>query len=206
MLTSISRLVSAVTLLAISPSQHLGAQEAQLQKPAKPAEEVEAASPVQAEQTPEQQAPASPLRNAKLEDGEVGAAPPGWRFVSQTGGNVTLVAEGASEGQRAALIDASSAKGGGMSNLMQTVDAAAFRGKRVRYRAAVRTGELGQGTGAQLWCRIDRPKSKDGEPQLGAFDNMSQRRITGDAWERFDVVLDVADDATNIALGVFVLG
>ena len=206
MLTSISRLVSAVTLLAISPSLHLGAQEAQPQKPAKPAEAVEGASPAQAEQAPEQQAPASPLRNAKLEDGEVGAAPPGWRFVSETGGTVTLVAEGASEGQRAALIDASSAKGRGMSNLMQTVDAAAFRGKRVRYRAAVRTGELGQGTGAQLWCRVDRPKSKDGERQLGAFDNMQGRRITGDAWERFDVVLDVADDATNIALGVFVLG
>jgi len=206
MLTSISRLVSAVTLLAISPSLHLGAQEAQPQKPAKPAEEVEAVSPAQAEQPPEQQAPASPLRNAKLEDGEVGAPPPGWRFVSQTGGNVTLVAEGASEGRRAALIDASSAKGGGMSNLMQTVDAAAFRGKRVRYRAAVRTGELGKGTGAQLWCRVDRPKSEDGERQLGAFDNMQQRRITGDAWARFDVVLDVADDATNIALGVFVLG
>ena len=89
---------------------------------------------------------------------------------------------------------------------MQTVDAAAFRGKRVRYRAAVRTGELGEGTGAQLWCRIDRPKSKDGERQPGAFDNMQQRRITGDAWQRFDVVLDVAADATNIALGVFVLG
>ena len=71
MLTSISRLVSAVTLLALSPSLHLGAQEAQPQKPAKPAEEIEAASPVQAEQSPEQQAPASPLRNAKLEDGAV---------------------------------------------------------------------------------------------------------------------------------------
>lgn len=204
MLTSLPRLASAAALLAISSSLPLAGQEP---PSSESAAEAAPAAPDRASQDPEAQGPGKPaVANPSIEGGEVGAAPPGWRFSSQTGGVVKVVNEGAAAGARAALIDATSAKGRGMSNLMQTIDAAQWRGKRVRYRAAVRTAALGDGVGAQLWCRVDRPKGEGGEAQLGAFDNMRARPISGATWERYDIVLDVAADATQIALGLFVLG
>ena len=202
--TALARLASAAALLALSSPLPLLAQASQTTKPeAAAAPKTEAPSA----QDPSEQARASgPIANPSLEAGEVGAAPPGWRFSSATGGVVEVVDEGAAAGARAARIDASAAEGRGMSNLMQSIDAAPWQGKRVRYRAAVRAAELGDGVGAQLWCRVDRPKAKDGSAQLGAFDNMQSRPITAAAWQRYDIVLDVADDATQIALGLFVLG
>ncbi|MGC6487154.1 MAG: hypothetical protein ACON4Z_05890, partial [Planctomycetota bacterium] len=236
MLTSLLRPASAAALLAISTSLSLAAQETQPSGPTPPAAPAEAPQdPVEqdpGEQGPGKQGPGkqgsgkqgaeeqgaeeqgsgeqgsgpAPIANPSLEAGDVGGSPAGWRFSSQTGGAVALVDGDAAAGARSARIDASSAEGRGMSNLMQTIDAAPWRGERVRYRAAVRTAPLGDGVGAQLWCRVDRPKAKDGSVQLGAFDNMQDRPITADAWQRYDIVLDVADDATQIALGVFVLG
>ncbi len=207
--TALARLASAAALLALSSTLPLLAQESRTTKPeavAAPTTEAPNA-PGPSEQAPSEQDPASgPVANPSLEAGEVGAAPPGWRFSSATGGVVAVVDEEAAEGARAARIDASAAKGRGMSNLMQSIDAGPWQGKRVRYRAAVRVAELGDGVGAQLWCRVDRPEDDDGNAQLGAFDNMQSRPITAAAWERYDIVLDVADDATRIALGVFVLG
>jgi hypothetical protein len=46
------------------------------------------------------------------------------------------------------------------------------------------------------WMRID------GEQRLLAFDNMSDRAVSGTAdWKMYSVVVDVAIDAKNIFLG-----
>ncbi len=148
------------------------------------------------------QAPAE-LVNAKFEAGVAGQLPEGWRAASPGGGSITTSADGAKEGAQCALMDASeSVSGGRMSlNLMQSLDATPWRGARARFSASVRTADLTENSGAQLWFRVDRAGGKQ-----GSFDNMGERPIRSGEWARFEVVLDIAEDAEKLALGVFVLG
>ena len=82
----------------------------------------------------------------------------------------------------------------------QTVDAAPFRGRRIRLTAAVRadpaiTGSLG------LWLRVDRP---GGIP--GFFDNMQNRPITGTDWADYSIEGLVAPDAERVVFGSLLVG
>ncbi len=148
------------------------------------------------------QAP-SELATPGFEEGAVGQAPAGWRAASPGGGAITTSAEGATAGEQCAVMDATeSASGGRMSlNLMQSLDATPWRGKRARFSASVKTAELSEASGAQLWFRVDRSSGRQ-----GSFDNMGDRPIRGEEWARYEVVLDIAEDAERLALGVFVLG
>jgi hypothetical protein len=80
----------------------------------------------------------------------------------------------------------------------------AFLGKRVRLSGFVRADQV---TGwAGLWMRVDGPGgySTNGRPaQVLAFDNMQNRPITGTTdWAQYQVVLDVAASAVNLAYGI----
>jgi hypothetical protein len=78
---------------------------------------------------------------------------------------------------------------------MQSVAADAYRGKRVRFAAVVRTRDLDRWAG--LWMRVDRPFGRS------TFDNMQTRPLRGNIdWTRAAVVLDVAADATSIHFGL----
>lgn len=84
----------------------------------------------------------------------------------------------------------------GFGTMMQQFSADDYRGKRVRFSAAVRSENVKAWAG--LWMRVD---DKDG--RASAFDNMQKRAIKGTTgWERHDVVLDVGPEANLIALGV----
>jgi hypothetical protein len=153
------------------------------------------------------QQPAPPaLANASFERGVLQAAPPGWVFVTQCGAACQVVGGGAGQGARAALIDATAASRRGRSKLMQSVDARQLRGKRVRYSAAVRTDGMSASDSVQLFCRVDRPRDANGKAQLGAFDDMKDRPIRAVDWQRFEIVLEVASDATEVVLGLTALG
>ena len=89
--------------------------------------------------------------------------------------------------------------------LNQNLNPIPFQGKRVRFRAAVRTADRGEAGQAQLWLRVDR-KSDDGKVQIAAFDNMQNRPITSDEWDHYEIVADVADDATRLVVGMLVIG
>jgi hypothetical protein len=79
---------------------------------------------------------------------------------------------------------------------MQTISAAPYRGKRVRFSSFVRTDGVAGWSG--LWMRIDLAGGKQ-----GAFDNMQERPIKGTSdWTLHDVVLDVAPDAETVNFGV----
>lgn len=83
----------------------------------------------------------------------------------------------------------------GFATLMQTIDASAYQGKRVRLSGFLRTRDAGKGA---LWMRVDGADKK-----TAAFDNMDTRAPQGSQpWQRFDVVLDVPADARDIALGL----
>lgn len=111
------------------------------------------------------------------------------------------------EGSRAAAIDSRRASGDANSfgNLMQSIDATPWRGKRVRLRAAVQVSEAGAEGQAQMWLRVDRPAA-GASFRMGFFDNMDDRPIRSSEWSTHEIVGDVAEDATGIALGVLTRG
>ena len=87
----------------------------------------------------------------------------------------------------------------GFGTLMQDFRADHYLGKRVRFSAFVKTE--GAEDWAGLWMRVDK-----GAKQL-TFDNMQGRPIKGTTdWRKYDVVLDVPQEATGIFFGVLLSG
>ena len=87
----------------------------------------------------------------------------------------------------------------GFGTLMQDFRADHYAGKRVRFSAFVKTE--GAQDWAGLWMRIDKGS------QLLAFDNMQDRSIKGTTeWKKYDVVLDVPQNASGIFFGVLLNG
>jgi hypothetical protein len=128
------------------------------------------------------------------------AAPKGW-FVAgskpaeyESGVDTTA----ARADHPSAFLKAKSASSDGFGTLMQDFRADHSAGKRVRFSAFVKT------TNAQwagLWMRVDEGA------EMVAFDNMQNRPIKGSSdWQKYDVVLDVPQDATGIFLGVLLAG
>jgi len=87
----------------------------------------------------------------------------------------------------------------GFGTLMQDFRADHYLGKRVRFSAFVKTE--GAQDWAGLWMRVDK------ETKPLAFDNMQGRPIKGTTdWVKYDVVLDVPQEATGIFFGVLLSG
>ncbi len=85
-------------------------------------------------------------------------------------------------------------------NLMQVFAADNFRGKRVRMSAFVKSENVEKSAG--LWMRVD-----GAEFGTIAFDNMMTRPITGTTdWKRYEVVLELPDDSTDISFGILLSG
>lgn len=145
------------------------------------------------------------LTNGGLEQWAGENRPIGWMFGSQKGGVLSRESEDVLEGERSARIDTTVSKQGrgDFSNLSMRLEGQPFRGKRVRFRAAVRIDEITDGGRAQLWFRVDRESEK---PLAGAFDNMQDRPITGSQWDHYEIVLDVDEDADKIIVGLLCLG
>jgi hypothetical protein len=78
-----------------------------------------------------------------------------------------------------------------------------YLGKRVRMSAWVKTANV---TGwAGLWLRVDGAAGAGGASL--AFDNMGKRPIKGTTdWTRYEVVLDVAPSAKDLAFGLLLDG
>jgi hypothetical protein len=128
-------------------------------------------------------------------------APAGW---SLTGSNPASYRTGvdraaAYEGRPSAYLQSNAPAVDGFGTLMQTIDAGAYAGKRVRLRASLESQDVTNWAG--MWMRVDKQKT------AVAFDNMQNRAITGThPWNTYDVVLDVPQDATSISFGVLLTG
>jgi hypothetical protein len=80
--------------------------------------------------------------------------------------------------------------------LCQSFKADAYRGKRVRFLAAVRSSNVENR--AALFMRVGGTGDK-----MLAFDNMRNRPITGSTdWAHYSIVLDVGQDAETIIFGI----
>lgn len=155
------------------------------------------------------QSPAAPpvqnssVLNPDFEQGTVGQVPDGWRSPSSGGGYAAeVVEENPKTGKRAAVLRSGATPQGNpapFGNLMQSIDATSFRGRRVRFRAAVRTET--PAARAQLWMRVDRSGQ-----QSGFFDNMGDRPISSPEWRYYEIVGDIDEDAASINIGMMLMG
>ncbi len=88
-------------------------------------------------------------------------------------------------------------------NLMQSMGAAEYQGKRLRMSAWVKTN-IEKGT-SQLWIRIDGDWKSSAKE--GCFDNMDDRPIKGQTdWTKYELVVQVPAQSTAIAFGVMLIG
>jgi hypothetical protein len=107
------------------------------------------------------------------------------------------------EGRASAFIKSTAAELHGFGTLMQTADASAYRGKRVRFSGFVKSEKVLDGW-AGLWLRIDGAVDPNTRrpPALG-FDNMQSRSIKGTTdWTRYEIVLDVPPEAETLNFGL----
>lgn len=105
------------------------------------------------------------------------------------------------EGKPVVIVRCVAEKPSGFGTLMQQCQPDEFIGSRTRFSGAVRSRNVEGWAG--LWFRVD-----GGRPHNSlAFDNMQNRPIKGSTqWSRYDVVLDVSDEATLLAYGVLLAG
>lgn len=88
------------------------------------------------------------------------------------------------------------------STITTSVDATNFRGRTVRYSAAIKSEDLSEGQG-QLWMRVDLANNK-----TGFFNNMSDRPFKGVKanWRRDTITGTINADGKSIVVGCFILG
>lgn len=125
-----------------------------------------------------------------------------WRFREMPSYAAALDSADAHGGRWAARL---AGQGGGPQNafgsLEQRLDAAPYRGRRVRYRAWVRSELAGPGW-AGIWLRVDRPNGV-----TGFFENMEARPIRGrTGWTEYEIRGEVAPDAQAVTVGMLLVG
>jgi hypothetical protein len=87
----------------------------------------------------------------------------------------------------------------GFGTLMQTVAPDAYRGKRVRLSASMKTQDA---EAAEMWMRVDGPNAR-----VLSFDNMGDRAVRGTVdWKNYEIVLDVPQESIDVAFGFFLQG
>lgn len=158
-------------------------------------------------------------RNLKFEDGEEGKAPPGW-IVPFLGREAAYVAELRRAGCRSdvgcAVVKAPATAPRPIGYLMQSFNAAPYRGMTVRLRAWLRL-EPRDSTdvvnsllrmeppaaedSVQMWLSVDRENHRG-----GFFDNMDDRPVRSAQWARYEISGAVDSDARFIEFGVMSIG
>ncbi len=125
--------------------------------------------------------------------------PKGWIKAGShpSGYDITIDRSTKRSGKAAARIESNAAvKTDGFGTLMQGIKADAYRGKRIRLSAWMKTENA---VSAQIWLRLD------GERRSFGFDNMDNRPVKGTTgWTKYDLVLDVPEETLKIAFGFFV--
>jgi hypothetical protein len=129
------------------------------------------------------------------------AVPTGWILAGSKPASydVGTDAQATYNGHPSAYLKAKEPVTDGFGTLMQDFRAGNYLGKRVRFSGFVKSDEVQSWAG--LWMRVDKGQ------EMVAFDNMQDRPIKGTTgWQKYEVVLDVPQDATGIALGVLLGG
>jgi erythromycin esterase len=142
--------------------------------------------------------------NLDFEEGEVGKIPAGWMplpTMSRFGFELTVRDERPYSGKRCAMISRSADKyyGETAGGVMQRIDAAAYRAKRVKLRVMARAETAGQYSQAYLRFRVGRPGAV-------VFDSQIDYPVTTADWRAYEIEADAPDDADAISYGIHLVG
>ncbi|HKV06935.1 MAG TPA: S41 family peptidase [Thermoanaerobaculia bacterium] len=139
--------------------------------------------------------------NLDFEQGQAGQAPPGWTVPSDAAGfSAQVSSEKPESGKASGMLAGAGVKPDTVGNLIQSVDAAPYQGKRIRFRAAVRAEPESPGGRSRLWIGLDRPGSGNG----GRFDATSP--IVTPEWVRYEITAEVPEDTRMLNLGLVLVG
>lgn len=144
-----------------------------------------------------------------MEQGEIGQPPPGWQLDGEPGALAAITQDRPRHGKRCVLLSFQGESSPSYHGLYQTVDAAPYRGKRVRLRVAVRTDFAGLGAGTAPWPRNRAQLVLEvilSDLKTGFSDSMENRPIVSTEWRDYEIVGDVASDASFINIGLFLAG
>ncbi len=153
--------------------------------------------------------------NLDFEQGTRDDPPIGWSVPTRGLGFSAELVEGAGKtGKRAAVLrDVIAIKPTGLrfGNLMQAIDAAPFRGRRVRLRAAMRLEANAPKTSAALWMRVDGQNGQltffdSTNERSVSFDNTVERSTTSGEWQYYEIIGDVEEDAAVLNVGMLMRG
>lgn len=101
--------------------------------------------------------------------------------------------------EKSAFIKNTASAPNGYGTLSQGISAEQYRGKHVRLSAMLKSKDA---DGVQLFLRMDGPEEKVLE-----FRNMGDTPVKGTTdWKRYDIVLDVPQQAQAISYGYYLLG
>ncbi len=93
----------------------------------------------------------------------------------------------------------------GFGTVMQEFFPEEFLGKRVKLTGYIKSKDVAVWAG--MWMRVDGLMGKDNKREVLSFDNMGDRKIKGTTdWAKYEIVLDVPIEATNIGYGVLLSG
>jgi len=105
------------------------------------------------------------------------------------------------DGKNAGTIKSIEKSISGFGTLMQQCRPANFAGKKIKMTANVKSIQVADWAG--LWLRVDQ----SGSTEPLSFDNMQDRPIKGTTdWKKYEIVLDVPSNASNIAFGALLSG
>ena len=146
------------------------------------------------------------LQNPSFEEVEDGL-PTGWgsyQTLKNAGYKFSLDESSSVDGKRSLMIDSSDGSRPFLAfnhPVFSGESLKPLRGKRVRFRAAVKTADRAAASKGQLWLRID-----DKSGNTIAFDNMDDRPIVSDDWDHYQIVADVGENADVLMIGLLVIG
>ncbi|MGV3587354.1 MAG: hypothetical protein ACO1OF_10150 [Adhaeribacter sp.] len=129
--------------------------------------------------------------------------PEGWGQAGSKPNSYEMgIAKGAGhDGKNAATIKSIEKDIDGFGTLMQSSSPEEYLGKRVKMSGYVKSENVTKRAG--LWLRVDQA----GSNQALSFDNMHNRSIKGTTgWKKYEVVLDVPENASNLAYGALLNG
>jgi len=146
--------------------------------------------------------------NLDFETGAPGDFPKPWILAvtqPQPGITARIVNDEFQQGTQAVtLIREATAAPGSSLNLLQLVDAIPYRGRRVRFRMAVKTEKAS--SPVQMWMRVEGPAPAGGSPPTLFLDSMEDRPITSPGWRHYEIVTDVPAAAARITFGAYLVG
>jgi C-terminal processing protease CtpA/Prc len=138
-------------------------------------------------------------RNLNFEEGQPGEVPAGW-FSPSPGYAIKLTPNNPKSGSLSCEIAFTGGEKAALSgNLNQAFAGMPYRGKKVRFRAAVKIAPSAPEDFAQIWFRVRRD-------QTGSYSEKTSPPIHTLEWQYFDVTGDIDSEAQWVNIGLSLHG